>query len=93
MRRVVSLLIMLKGISVSVDAVAEVPFNGRSGEGLLAAVAEASRPSAVVDRSRLTFRSVDEFTGEVSRWLPGGCLRAMSGGRLSLPSGGGIRRW
>lgn len=63
---------MLKGISVSVDAVAEVPFNGRSGEGLLAAVAEASRPSAVVDRSRLTFRSVDEFTGEVVEVVAGG---------------------
>lgn len=72
MRRVVSLLIMLKGISVSVDAVAEVPFNGRSGEGLLAAVAEASRPSAVVDRSRLTFWLVDEFTGSVVEVVAGG---------------------
>lgn len=72
MRRVVSLLIMLKGISVSVDAVAEVPFNGRCGEGLLAAVAEASRPSAVVDRSRLTFWLVDEFTGSVVEVVAGG---------------------
>lgn len=61
MRHTVS-LIMLLGASASTLTVAEVPFNGKSGEALLQGVAAASRPVSVVDKSRLDFSMRDEFT-------------------------------
>ncbi|MDE6812410.1 MAG: endonuclease [Duncaniella sp.] len=62
MRRILS-AIMLIGTSASTLTVAEVPFNGKSGEALMRAVAAASRPETTVDKNTLTFTLRDEFTG------------------------------
>lgn len=62
MRRIVSAILLL-GTSVSTITVAEVPFNGKSGEALTRAVAAASQPASAVAKSELTFTMRDEFTG------------------------------
>lgn len=62
MRRIISAILLL-GTSASTLTVAEVPFNGKSGEALLRAVAEASQPVSAVAKSSLTFTMHDEFTG------------------------------
>lgn len=62
MRRLVSAILLL-GASASSFSVAEVPFNGKSGDALLQAVASSCRPARTADKSQLTFEMTDEFTG------------------------------